>query len=196
MNIDKTLDRFLKAQERDYETALKEIRSGYKRSHWIWYIFPQIEGLGMSHMSEYYGIQDINEAVAYMKNPVLAARLIEISETLLKLDTCDAGKIMGWPDDMKLRSSMTLFLLAAPDVSVFKKVLDKFFGGELDQNTIRIIEEQKAGKQEHGTQIAPTQIVKGQMAVQILREANQKTSQEARDGAQKLAHIFDGMMKK
>ena len=140
MNYD--LSRFLKAQERDYKTALAEIRSGRKRSHWIWYIFPQLKGLGFSSISEYYGIDGINEARAYMKDPVLSARLIEISRALLGLDSSDPGSVMGYPDDLKLRSSMTLFRAAAPEEPVFSQVLEKFFGGRQDQKTLRIL---KAG---------------------------------------------------
>ena len=138
--MEKSLDRFLKAQKRDYETALAEIRSGHKRSHWIWYIFPQLKGLGRSEMAEYFGIRDMAEAVAYWKHPMLGQRLIEIAEALLELESSDPAEVMGWPDDMKLKSSMTLFLLAAPEEPVFGKVLDKFFGGERDMNTVRMLE--------------------------------------------------------
>ena len=136
------LSRFLKAQERDYKTALAEIRSGRKRSHWIWYIFPQLKGLGFSTLSYHYGIDDIDEAKAYMKDPVLSARLIEISRALLTLDSSDPGRVMGFPDDLKLCSSMTLFHAAAPEEPVFSQVLEKFFGGRQDEKTLRIL---KAG---------------------------------------------------
>lgn len=129
------LSRFLKAQNLDYESALAEIRSGHKRSHWIWYIFPQIQGLGYSEMSRFYAIRDREEAVAYMKHPVLSARLVAISEALLQLDSNDAGEVMGYPDDMKLKSSMTLFSLVS-DNPVFQNVLDKFFDGEKDRFTV------------------------------------------------------------
>lgn len=133
------LQRFLRAQDRDYETALAEIRSGNKYSHWVWYIFPQIAGLGHSSTSEYYAISNLEEARAYMDEPVLRKRLIHISEALLSLGSDDAEDVMGWPDDMKLRSSMTLFSLAAPEESVFQKVLDKFWAGEPDQKTLEIV---------------------------------------------------------
>ncbi len=133
------LSRFLKAQERDYMTALAEIRSGRKRSHWIWYIFPQLKGLGFSSMAEYYGIDGLDEAIAYMKDPVLSARLIEISGALLTLRSSDPGSVMGYPDDLKLRSSMTLFRAAAPEEPVFSQVLDKFFGGRGDEITLRLL---------------------------------------------------------
>lgn len=132
------LQRFISAQDRDYETALSEIRSGHKSSHWIWYIFPQIAGLGYSATSRYYAIRDLNEAKAYMDEPILREHLIHISEALLNLDSNDAEDVMGWPDDMKLRSSMTLFSVAAPEEPVFQKVLDKFWAGEADQKTSAI----------------------------------------------------------
>lgn len=133
------LSRFLKAQERYYDTALLEIRSGRKRSHWIWYIFPQVKGLGFSSTSEFYGIDGLAEAKAYMENETLRRRLIEISEALLSLELSDAGVVMGYPDDLKLRSSMTLFGEAAPEEKVFLKVLDKFFGGKKDERTLEIL---------------------------------------------------------
>jgi uncharacterized protein (DUF1810 family) len=134
-----SLDRFLKAQEEDYETALSEIRSGHKRSHWIWYIFPQLKGLGFSSTSEYYGINGLSEAKSYMENEILRARLIEISEALLTLESSDAEDVMGYPDNLKLMSSMTLFAEAAPEEKVFQRVLDKFFGGKKDQRTLELI---------------------------------------------------------
>ena len=133
------LEKFVKAQSADYTTALREIRNGRKRSHWIWYIFPQMQGLGMSHMANYYGIRDLEEAKDYMEHPVLGPRLIEISQALLELDSSDPGAVMGFPDDLKLCSSMTLFELAAPEEKVFSKVLDKFYNGRRDGNTLRIL---------------------------------------------------------
>ncbi len=133
------LDRFLKAQERDYDMALSEIKSGHKRSHWIWYIFPQVKSLGFSSTSEYYGIDGLDEARKYMQNDTLKNRLIEISEALLGLDSSDASDVMGYPDDLKLRSSMTLFAEAAPEIEAFQKVLDKFFDGKKDDMTLKII---------------------------------------------------------
>lgn len=133
------LNRFLKAQDRDYADALAEIKAGHKRSHWIWYIFPQVKGLGFSSTSEFYGIDGLDEARAYMDNVVLRERIIEISEVLLTLDSSDAGDVMGYPDDLKLRSSMTLFAEAAPKEEVFQKVLDKFFAGKKDERTLEII---------------------------------------------------------
>lgn len=130
------LTRFLKAQEFDYKNALDEIQNGHKRSHWIWYIFPQIQGLGYSEMSRFYAIKDRAEAQAYMEHPILGARLVEISKALLNLDSSDAGEVMGHPDDLKLKSSMTLFSMVS-DNPVFQQVLDKFFDGGKDKFTVK-----------------------------------------------------------
>ena len=136
MNYD--LSRFHQAQRRDYAEALAEIRAGRKRSHWIWYIFPQIAGLGFSTTSQYYAIQNLDEAKAYLADPVLRERLLEISQALLDLPSSDPSAVMGYPDDLKLKSSMTLFELADPDCPVFPAVLKKFYGGERDRKTIRL----------------------------------------------------------
>lgn len=132
------LERFLKAQDKDYEQALKEIKKGRKTSHWIWYIFPQIAGLGFSSTSKYYSIKDKNEAIEYLENNTLKNRLIEICEALLSLESDDATYVMGYPDDLKLKSSMTLFSEVS-DIDVFKKVLDKFYNGEKDEMTILLL---------------------------------------------------------
>lgn len=134
-----SLDRFLKAQASSYDTALREIRAGRKYSHWIWYIFPQIQGLGFSSTAQFYAIADLDEAKAYLQEPTLRARLLEISEALLHLDSDDPTQVMGYPDDLKLRSSMTLFAEAEPDCTVFQQVLDKFYGGHKDERTLRIL---------------------------------------------------------
>lgn len=133
------LDKYVSAQARDYDDALREIRSGRKRTHWIWYIFPQLDGLGYSPTTQYYGIRDLEQAKDYMAHPVLGPRLVEISEALLTLPSSDPGAVMGYPDDLKLCSSMTLFELAAPDQPVFGKVLDKFYGGRRDPLTLRLL---------------------------------------------------------
>ena len=133
------LSRFLEAQKNSYDTALREIRAGRKRSHWMWYIFPQIRGLGYSAMAQHYAIRDLEEAREYLQHPVLGPRLIEISEALLALDETDPRRVMGSPDDLKLRSCMTLFQSAAPDQPVFGKVLDKFYGGQPDGRTLEIL---------------------------------------------------------
>ena len=134
------LSRFHRAQARDYDQALSEIRAGYKRSHWIWYIFPQIQGLGYSSTAQFYAIQDLGEAKAYLADPVLRERLLEISGALLGLENSDPSRVMGYPDDLKLRSSMTLFSLAEPDNPVFPAVLKKFFHGSMDERTVAIVE--------------------------------------------------------
>ena len=133
------LERFVKAQKYDYDTALREIRSGRKRSHWMWYIFPQLQGLGYSSTAQYYGIRDLEEAQDYMEHPVLGPRIVEISEALLVLDTSDASAVMGYPDDLKLRSSMTLFELAAPEQPVFGRVLEKYYSGHRDRRTLELL---------------------------------------------------------
>ena len=132
------LSRFLKAQERDYDTALAEIRAGRKTSHWIWYIFPQLGELGFSPTAKFYGIVDLDEARAYLANNLLRTRLLEISQALLDLPSRDIEDIMGYPDNLKLCSSMTLFHLAEPTCDVFKKVLDKFFDGKPDEKTVAL----------------------------------------------------------
>ena len=134
-----SLDRFLEAHELMYETALKEIKNGKKKSHWMWYIFPQLRGLGKSRMSYVYGINGIEEAKAYLEHPVLSARLIEITEALLTHKDKDIYDIMGDIDDMKLHSSMTLFALASEENSVFHQVLECFYNGEMDEYTIKLV---------------------------------------------------------
>lgn len=131
------LERFVKAQEHDYGYALQEIKNGHKRSHWMWYIFPQLKGLGRSETATYYGIENRAEAAAYLAHPVLGSRLLEICGELLKLDTSDAHAVFGRPDDLKLKSSMTLFYLVSGN-PVFKAVLDKYFDGEMDALTISL----------------------------------------------------------
>ena len=133
------LERFVEAQSRDYETALREIRGGRKRSHWMWYIFPQLRGLGYSSTAQFYGIRDLQEARDYMAHPLLGPRLIEISEALLGLETDNPGAVMGYPDDLKLCSCMTLFELAAPEQPVFARVLEKYYAGRRDQRTLALL---------------------------------------------------------
>ena len=135
----KALDKFVTAQARDYETALDEIRSGRKRSHWMWYIFPQLQGLGFSSTAQYYGIRDLEQAKDYMAHPVLGPRLVEISEALLSLGTSNPTAVMGYPDDLKLCSCMTLFEVAVPEEPVFGQVIDKFYSGHRDRLTLEIL---------------------------------------------------------
>ena len=136
---EKELDKFVSAQARDYDTALAEIRSGYKRSHWMWYIFPQLQGLGFSPTAQYYGIRDLEQAKDYMAHPVLGPRLVEISGALLSLPGFNPSAVMGYPDDLKLCSCMTLFELAAPDEPVFGRVLEKYYGGRRDRMTLNLL---------------------------------------------------------
>jgi uncharacterized protein (DUF1810 family) len=131
------LQRFLDAQATDYAPALAEVRAGRKRSHWMWYIFPQIQGLGFSSISQRYALADLAEAAAYLAHPVLGARLVEISQALLGLAGSNATAVMGSPDDLKLRSSMTLFARVPGASPVFGQVLDKFFEGQPDGQTLR-----------------------------------------------------------
>ena len=133
------LDRFLDAQRGDYAAALAEVRRGRKTSHWMWYIFPQIAGLGQSSTARYYSIRDLEEAREYYAHPVLGQRLREISGALLALRGIDPVAVFGGIDSMKLKSSMTLFAAAAPDDPVFQQVLDKYYGGEQDALTLRIL---------------------------------------------------------
>ena len=132
------LERFLKAQEKDYELALKEICNGHKESHWIWYIFPQLKDLGYSSNAKYYGIADLTEAKAYLANDILNRRLREISLELLKLDD-DIKKIVGEIDAYKIKSSMTLFAKASEDNQIFLDVLAKFYNSEYDEKTLNIL---------------------------------------------------------
>ena len=133
------LDRFLDAQRGDYAAALAEVRRGRKTSHWMWYIFPQIAGLGQSSTARYYSIRDLEEAREYYAHPVLGQRLREISGVLLELRGSDPVAVFGGIDSMKLKSSMTLFAMAAPDDPLFQQVLDKYYGGEQDILTLRIL---------------------------------------------------------
>ena len=129
------LDRFIKAQENTYYIALNEIKNGRKRSHWMWYIFPQIKGLGMSDASRFYGIDGVIEARAYLDNEILGARLREITGELLKLNENNPFDIFGTIDTIKLKSCMTLFNYVS-DEDIFMDVLEKFYNGEIDDKTI------------------------------------------------------------
>jgi len=134
------LKRFTEAQENDFETALAEIKRGRKQSHWMWYIFPQIAGLGFSQMSKFYAIKDRGEAESYLAHSILGKRLIEISNALLEVEGKTANQIFGSPDDVKLKSSMTLFGALDETNPVFRKVLDKYFGGAKDERTLQLID--------------------------------------------------------
>ena len=133
------LSRFLQAQQGIYEIALSEIRQGQKRSHYMWFVFPQFAGLGISATSQRYAIRSLSEAVAYLEHPVLGRRLAECAEALLRMEGRSARQIFGSPDDMKLMSSATLFAHVSPAGSVFERVLDKYFRGERDRQTLHLI---------------------------------------------------------
>ena len=133
------ISRFMKAHQTDYQRALSEIKNGKKISHWMWYIFPQLKGLGRSSMSEYYGIQDLDEAKVYLADPILGKHLIEICNALLSLDTNDATEVMGRPDDRKLKSSMTLFDAATESSDIFQLVLDRYYNGKKDYRTLKML---------------------------------------------------------
>lgn len=132
------LSRFVQAQEDDYAQALSEIRSGRKQSHWMWYIFPQYDGLGSSATAKHYAIKSLAEAQAYLRHPVLGPRLLECAEAALAVEGRSAAEMFGFPDDMKLRSCATLFALVSPSGSVFERLLDTYFDGERDDKTVRL----------------------------------------------------------
>jgi uncharacterized protein (DUF1810 family) len=133
------LDRFVVAQAGDYDQALGEIRSGRKRSHWMWYIFPQIEGLGFSPMSRRYSIKSLTEARAYLDHPLLGERLRECAEAVLGVEGRSVHAVFGSPDDMKFKSCATLFASVSPPDSVFARLLDKYFKGERDGKTLQLL---------------------------------------------------------
>ena len=132
------LSRFVEAQEQSYDIALQEIKQGYKQSHWIWYVFPQIKGLGYSSMAQFYAIQSLDEAKAYLQHPLLRAHLIEITEALLLHSNQSAEQILGYIDAVKVRSSMTIFNFVEPNL-LFQRVIDVFYNGIADDKTLRIV---------------------------------------------------------
>ncbi len=133
------LARFLTAQAPVFEQALSEIKQGDKRSHWMWYIFPQIEGLGSSSTAQYYAIKSLDEARAYLAHPVLGPRLLECAEAALQVKGRSALEVFGSPDDLKLKSCATLFALVSPPDSPFDRLLAKYFSGLRDQKTLQIL---------------------------------------------------------
>jgi uncharacterized protein (DUF1810 family) len=130
------LQRFVDAQDRCYDTVLAELRAGAKRSHWIWFVFPQLQGLGHSATAVRYGISSLHEARAYLEHDVLGPRLRECARLVTHIDGRSADDIFGWPDNLKVRSSMTLFARATDENAEFRAVLDKFYDGEDDQATV------------------------------------------------------------
>jgi uncharacterized protein (DUF1810 family) len=137
------LERFVEAQAPVYDRALKELQAGRKQSHWMWFVFPQIAGLGHSAMAQTYAIQSLEEARAYLAHPVLGARLRECSQAVMDVRGKSAHEIFGSPDDLKFRSCLTLFTKAARGDDLFHVVLDKFFGGEADQRTLKILADEQ-----------------------------------------------------
>ena len=133
------LSRFVRAQEVDYQRALAEIASGRKRSHWMWYVFPQFDGLAFSSTSKLYSIKSVGEARAYLAHPVLGARLLECTEAVVHVEGRSATEIFGSPDDLKLRSCATLFAAVLPPGSVFDRLLEKYYGGERDGKTLQLM---------------------------------------------------------
>ena len=138
------LARFVRAQERDYGQALSEIRRGQKQSHWMWYVFPQFHGLGFSPTSRRYAIKSVAEAEAYLSHPILGPRLVEIAEVAAGIEGRSAFQVFGSPDDMKLRSCATLFATVSPAGSVFERLLARYFDGEPDSETLRLLGLQSA----------------------------------------------------
>lgn len=137
------LQRFIDAQVYNYQAALEEIKDGRKRSCWMWYVFPQISGLGRSQMAKKYEIRNLQEARDYLKNEILGSRLEEICRAALEVSSNDPNLVFGFPDNMKLKSSMTLFEAAAPENRIFAQVLEKYFDGERDRLTLAILSSQE-----------------------------------------------------
>jgi uncharacterized protein (DUF1810 family) len=133
------LRRFVRAQEADYDRALAEIVSGRKRTHWMWYIFPQLDGLAFSSTSKLYSIKTVDEARAYLDHPILGPRLVACAEAVARVEGRTAQEIFGSPDDLKLRSCATLFAAVSPPGSVFARLLDKHYGGEPDPKTLKLL---------------------------------------------------------
>ncbi|MFW0718220.1 DUF1810 domain-containing protein [Pedobacter sp. N23S346] len=138
-----TLERFLKAQDANYADAFAEISNGRKTTHWMWYVFPQLSGLGKSEMAKYYSIANSQEAKEYLKHPVLGKRLEEISSALLKHQDKSAYAILGSPDDLKLQSSMTLFSSLEDAPTVFKEILHHFYSDQIDSATVKLLESER-----------------------------------------------------
>lgn len=139
MHYSNALDRFLEAQQHTYKRALSELRDGKKTSHWMWFIFPQLKGLGQSHTAHYYGIDNLKEAKEYLAQPSLRKNLLEAATTLLSVKDKSAEAIFGSTDSQKLRSSMTLFSQVENADEVFEQVLDKYFAGKRDERTLSML---------------------------------------------------------
>ena len=134
------LQRFIAAQDPVYSQVIAELRSGTKRSHWMWFVFPQLAGLGSSYMANKFAIASLEEAKAYLAHPILGARLVECANAVVKIEGKDIHQIFGYPDDLKFHSSMTLFAKAAPDSEVFRSALDKYFNGQHDRQSLALLQ--------------------------------------------------------
>ncbi len=141
------LKRFTSAQESVYDSVLAELKSGRKRTHWMWFVFPQVDGLGYSSTTKYYSIKSMEEARQYLDHPVLGKRLVECAEAVFTVEGRTISQIFGYPDDLKFKSSMTLFACAADPHSIFDRVLEKYFNGDRDVMTLQLLEKLK-GKNE------------------------------------------------
>jgi len=133
------LNRFISAQSNIYSQVITELKNGHKKSHWMWFVFPQIDGLGHSEIAKEYAITNEEEAIAYLNHPTLGKRLIECSEILLTIKNCSASDIFGYPDDLKLKSSMTLFASVINTHPVFSQIIDQYFAGKKDAKTLSIM---------------------------------------------------------
>jgi uncharacterized protein (DUF1810 family) len=149
------LARFLDAQARDYAAALGELRAGHKRSHWMWYVFPQMRGLGRSDNAHFYGISSLEEARTYLADPILGKRLRECVEALLQTTGSSAEEILGGIDAQKLRSSLTLFRIAGPGETLFVEGLEKFFDGKLDPQTLELLASDPDAETSEGEALPP-----------------------------------------
>jgi uncharacterized protein (DUF1810 family) len=133
------LERFVAAQKSVYSTVIEELESGTKISHWMWFIFPQVEGLGKTETAKYYAIKSLDEAKSYVAHPLLGKRLQECIELVLDIDGKSANAVFGYPDNLKFKSSMTLFLVAAPHIDLFQRAINKYYDGQRDRVTIQIL---------------------------------------------------------
>ena len=133
------LQRFVDAQDRVWDTVRAELKAGKKRTHWMWFVFPQLAGLGLSATAQHFAIADITEATLYLEHEILGPRLLQAAKLVAKVEGKSAGEIFGYPDDLKLHSSITLFAEAAPGTEVFGKVLDKYFSGKPDEQTLDLL---------------------------------------------------------
>ena len=143
MNTDNSLSIFLEAQQNIYPQVVKELESGKKTTHWMWFIFPQIDGLGHSSKAKYYSIKTIEEAKEYLMHPILGKRLLECTNIIAEIENKTADEIFGYIDTIKLRSCITLFKFIAPEQKVFNDILKKYFNGEQDEQTLSILQRMK-----------------------------------------------------